>query len=32
MDSKIEPTILDWLNYVVWVTDMEMFLRSKGIW
>lgn len=31
MASKIEPTILDGLNYVVWVIDMELFLKSKGL-
>jgi hypothetical protein len=32
MDSKIEPVVLDGFNYVVWETDMEMLLKSKGIW
>lgn len=32
MDSKIEPIILDGLNYAIWETNMEMLLKSKGLW
>lgn len=32
MSSKIEPTILEGLNYVVWVTDMKTLLKSKDLW
>ena len=31
IDSKTEPIVLDGLNYVVWVTDMDTLLKSKGI-
>ena len=31
MDSKIDLSILDGLNYVSWVTSMETLLKSKGI-
>jgi hypothetical protein len=31
MASKIEPIVLDGLNYVVWEIDMEMLLKSKGL-
>ena len=31
MASKIKPTILDGLNYAIWVTDMETLLKSKGL-
>ena len=32
MASRIDPTVLDGLNYDVWVIDMEMLLKSKGLW
>ena len=32
MASKIEPTVLDGLNYVVLEIDMETLLKSKGLW
>ena len=32
MDSKIEPIVLDSLNYAIWATDMEMSLKIKGLW
>lgn len=32
MASKIEPTVLNGLNYAIWQTDMEMLLKSKGLW
>lgn len=32
MDSKIEPVVVDSLNYVVWETNMETLLKSKGLW
>ena len=31
MASKIKPTILNGVNYSIWVTGMEMFLKSKGL-
>ena len=30
--SKIEPTILDGLNYVIWETNMETLLNNKDLW
>ena len=32
MDSNIEHTDLDGLKYAVWLTDMEMLRKSKGLW
>jgi hypothetical protein len=32
MDSNIDPTILDGINYVVWVLYMETLLKIKGLW
>ena len=31
MASKIEPILLDGLNYVVWETNMEMLLKGKDL-
>ena len=31
MASKIEPTVLDGLKCVVWVTNMDTLLKSKGL-
>ena len=31
MDSKIELKTLDALNYVIWETDIETLLKSKGL-
>ena len=32
MDSNIELTILDGLNYDIREIDMEILLKSKGLW
>ena len=32
MASKIELIVLNGLNYIIWETNMEMFLKSKGLW
>lgn len=32
MDSMTNPIVLDGLKYVVWGTDIEMMLKSKGLW
>ena len=32
MDSKIEPSILDGLNYAIWAIDMETLLKSNRLW
>jgi hypothetical protein len=32
MDSKIDPFILDGVNYSIWETDMEALLKSKFLW
>ena len=32
MDSKIEPTIMDGHNSIIWVLDMENVLKKKGLW
>ena len=32
MASKIDPIVLNGSNYAVWTLDMEILLKSKGLW
>ena len=32
MDCKIEHTIMDGHNSIIWVLDMENVLKRKGLW
>ena len=32
MASKIDPIVLDGLNYDIWALEMETLLKSKGLW
>ena len=32
MASNIDPNILDGLSYVVWASNMEILLKSKGFY